>query len=58
MHFVIDAQLRSRLAVWRSGRGHEAAHVRDLGLADKPDEIIAQYAASKGAVILMKDADF
>jgi predicted nuclease of predicted toxin-antitoxin system len=44
MYFLIDASLpRSAGAVLRQ-LGHEATDVRDVGMRDAPDDIIAAYA--------------
>jgi predicted nuclease of predicted toxin-antitoxin system len=44
MHFLIDASVpRSVDAVLRH-LGHEATDVRDVGMRDAPDDIIAAYA--------------
>ena len=58
MRFLVDAQLPPALARWIAERGHEAAHVADLGLADASDSRIWDEAASSGAVIVTKDEDF
>ena len=44
--------------MWLKGRGHDAAHVRDLDLHDKPDTAIIKWANMHDAVIVTKDADF
>jgi predicted nuclease of predicted toxin-antitoxin system len=38
--------------------GHTAEHVADRGMASAPDNVIREYAASVGAVIVTKDEDF
>lgn len=38
--------------------GHEAAHVRDVGLRAAPDVEILSYAAQHGQVIVSGDMDF
>lgn len=58
MRFLVDAQLPPALARWFVGKGHEAEHVADCGLADASDRAIWGYALDVGAVILTKDEDF
>jgi predicted nuclease of predicted toxin-antitoxin system len=38
--------------------GHEAQHVRDVGLGGTSDDSIWQYASVAGLVIVTKDSDF
>lgn len=58
MHFLLDADLpRSAGAVVRR-HGHEATDVRDIGLGDATDVLIAQYAQQHGYCILTGDFDF
>lgn len=54
----MDAQLLPALARWLSARGHEAAHVADLGLATTQDRVSWGHARSMGATIVSKDEDF
>ncbi len=58
MRFVVDAQLPPALARRLETLGHTAEHVADRGLASAPDNVIREYAASVGAVIVTKDEDF
>ena len=58
LRFIVDAQLPPRLAVWLRARGHEAFHVRELELTDRPDPDIIAKAKEIEAVIVTKDADF
>lgn len=58
MRFLIDANLpRSALPLLRR-LGHEAQHVRDLGLGAAPDEQIAAHARASASVVLTRDLDF
>jgi predicted nuclease of predicted toxin-antitoxin system len=56
--FLIDAQLPPALAAWLQQAGHEAAHVRDVGLREAGDDTIWAYALQAGVVIVTKDEDF
>ena len=58
MTFVVDEQLPPELADWLVGRGHEAVHVRDLGLGSADDRRIREAARASGAVVITKDGDF
>jgi predicted nuclease of predicted toxin-antitoxin system len=58
MHFLIDASVpRSAGAVLRQ-LGHEATDVRDAGMRDAPDDIIATYARDNHLVLVTRDFDF
>jgi len=56
--FLIDAQLPPLLAVWLQEAGHEAVHVRDIGLREADDGAIWDHAMQTGAAIVTKDEDF
>jgi predicted nuclease of predicted toxin-antitoxin system len=58
MKFLIDQQLPPTLCAWLRERGHEAEHVRDIGLREAPDSDIWRRAVATGAFILTKDEDF
>jgi len=58
VRFLVDAQLPPALARWLVGKGHEAEHVADCGLAEASDRAIWRYALDAEAVILTKDEDF
>jgi predicted nuclease of predicted toxin-antitoxin system len=56
--FLIDQQLPATLASWFADKGHEAIHVRDLGMKEAPDAAIWRVAMEEGAIIVTKDEDF
>lgn len=58
MRFLIDANLPPALALWLVDEGHEAHHVRDIGLEEKLDREIWQRAREIDACIVTKDEDF
>ncbi len=58
MKFLIDEQLPPTLAEWLVEQGHEATHVRDLGLRSAGDRRIRDAARASGAVVITKDEDF
>lgn len=58
MIFFLDQHLPRRLAAWIRTQGHEALHVRDLGMDHAEDKDIWREAGARGAVIVSKDEDF
>jgi predicted nuclease of predicted toxin-antitoxin system len=58
MRFLVDAQLPPALALWLAARGHEAAHVGDLGMQAASDAAIWDHALASSSAIVTKDEDF
>ena len=58
MIFLIDQQLPSRLSTVLAELGHEAVHVKSLGLMEASDTTIRARARELNAVIITKDEDF
>jgi predicted nuclease of predicted toxin-antitoxin system len=56
--FLIDANLPPVLAEWLASEGHDAHHVRELGLEQMPDREIWAHARDLDACIVPKDEDF
>lgn len=58
MRFLLDANMpRSALhAIVQAG--HEALHVRDIGLGDASDNEIDQFALTQSWVLVTRDTDF
>jgi len=56
--FLIDQQLPRSLVAFIRSRGHEAAHIKDLGLAEADDRVIWREARRMGAAIISRDGDF
>lgn len=55
----LDAHLSPRVARWiKEVLGHDAAHVRDLGLRDAEDGDIFERGRAARAILLTKDKDF
>jgi len=58
VNFLVDAQLPPALARWLEAQGHDAVHVREVGLSTASDEAIWRYASEHRLVIVTKDEDF
>lgn len=58
MRFLVDANLAERVARLLAGAGHDAVHVRELGMGAATDGEIFAKAADLGAVIVSEDTDF
>jgi predicted nuclease of predicted toxin-antitoxin system len=58
MRFLLDANLSPHIATHLNEAGHDAAHVRDVGLRDAADVRILDEALKIGAVLISQDADF
>jgi predicted nuclease of predicted toxin-antitoxin system len=56
--FLIDACLPGALARGLDAAGYPAIHVFDLGMARDEDIDIWRLAATRGEVVVSKDADF
>lgn len=58
MKLLIDNALSPMVAKLLAGRGHDAVHVRDLGLAQADDVAIFQRAADDDRAVVSADTDF
>ena len=58
MRFLVDAQLPPALARWLEAKGHEAAHVGDLGMQAASDAALWDHALASSSAIMTKDEDF
>ncbi len=58
MKLLLDANLSPEVARLLKEAGHEAIHVRDIGLLSAPDPEILQAAAKEERILLTADADF
>lgn len=58
MRIVVDNALSPRIALALREAGHDAIHVRDLGMSALPDADIFAWAAENDRHVLTKDADF
>jgi predicted nuclease of predicted toxin-antitoxin system len=55
--FLVDHQLPPVLARFIAAQGHQAEHVRDLGLMGADDAVIWRHA-NAGGLVVSKDEDF
>lgn len=58
MRFLIDNSLSPRFAECLGAAGHDAAHVRALGLTTATDETILAAAGREARVLVALDTDF
>jgi predicted nuclease of predicted toxin-antitoxin system len=58
MKFLIDNALSPALAALLQQAGHDAIHVRSIGLQYADDDVIFDRAAVEGRIVVSADADF
>ncbi|MEO0981014.1 MAG: DUF5615 family PIN-like protein [Pseudomonadota bacterium] len=58
MKFLVDQNVAVALADWLSENGHEAQHIKQIGLRQASDSDVAAEARRQGAVLITKDHDF
>ncbi|MDZ4133200.1 MAG: DUF5615 family PIN-like protein, partial [Dethiobacteria bacterium] len=58
MRFLIDNALSPRIAIGLNEAGHDAIHVREIGLASATDDEILSHAKKDRRVIVSADTDF
>lgn len=58
MHFLIDASLPRSVTNVLKQLGHDATDVRDAGMRDAPDHVIAEYAKNNHLSLITRDFDF
>jgi predicted nuclease of predicted toxin-antitoxin system len=58
VRFLLDENLSPLVCGPLIASGHEAVHVRDLGLSGAPDRVVLERADQDGRVVISSDTDF
>ena len=58
MRLLLDMNLPPALALWLRGEGHDAVHLRELGLSSLPDRDVFARAATEGRIVITFDLEF
>jgi predicted nuclease of predicted toxin-antitoxin system len=58
MKFLIDSALSPAFAALLQQAGHDAIHVRSIGLQNADDDLIFERAAVERRIVVSADADF
>jgi predicted nuclease of predicted toxin-antitoxin system len=58
MRFLVDANLPRAIVATLRFHGHEAEHVKDIGLGSAPDERVAAHARGASMALITRDLDF
>jgi predicted nuclease of predicted toxin-antitoxin system len=58
MRFLLDMNLPPALAEWLQSKGHDAVHIREIGLGHLPDREVFARAAEEGRIVVTFDLDF
>jgi predicted nuclease of predicted toxin-antitoxin system len=58
MRFLADMGVSTLTVKWLRSVGHDAVHLRELGLQRLPDEDILVKAREEGRIVLTMDLDF
>lgn len=58
VRFLVDNAVSPFVALGLIANGHNAIHVRDLGMAASPDSPIFELAAQQDRILISGDTDF
>ena len=58
MRFLVDEPVSLRVAAMLRQAGHEAVHVREIGLTASPDAAILERARTDARIVVTQDHDF
>jgi predicted nuclease of predicted toxin-antitoxin system len=58
MRFLLDMNLPPAVAEWLQSEGHDAVHIRQIGLGQLPDRDVFARAAGEGRIVVTFDLDF
>ena len=58
MKFLVDENLSEHVAEVLVENGHDAIHVRDIGLGRADDPVVMERAEAEGRVVVSADTDF
>ena len=58
MRFLLDMNLPPAVAEWLQSKGHDAVHIREIGLGRLPDREVFARAAEEGRIVVTFDLDF
>lgn len=58
MRFLVDQSISSWVAEQLTQDGHDAIHVKSIGLRDASDDVILDHALKDNRIILSVDTDF
>jgi predicted nuclease of predicted toxin-antitoxin system len=58
VRFLLDQNVSSKVVDLLGGAGHDAIHVRAIGMREATDAAVLDRAAAEGRVIVTGDSDF
>lgn len=58
MNFLVDQAVSWQVARDLTAAGHDAVHVREVGLSEADDKVILERAATEDRVVVTQDTDF